>query len=134
MKTDDIDRQILIKFLQNVLVVLSSIIKLQFSISDILNIAFNHSRVMNQAMTPAHFGPLAISTSIKGSAKSGFAILSLCRKTLEHINDSGISSCWAIADKKNLESQNLLIALGFKFKKEIPLFGRTDYLYILKFQ
>ena len=33
-----------------------------------------------------------------------------------------------------VEYQNLLIALGFKFKKEIPLFGRTDYLYILKFQ
>jgi len=118
---------------QNMFIILSSLINSNFSFNDILNIGLNHSKVMDKAVIPSHFGPVAISTSIKGSAKGGFAVLSLCRKALKQLNETGINSCWGIADKRNLESQNLLIALGFKYDAEIRLFGRTDYLYTLNF-
>ena len=120
-------------FWQNIYIVLSSVLTLNFSFNDILNIGLNHSKVMDKAVIPSHLGPIAISTNIKGSAKGGFAILSLCRKALSQLNKSGINSCWGIADKRNLESQNLLTALGFEYKDEISLFGRKDYLYILNF-
>ena len=110
---------------------LLAVFRLRLSINDILNVLYNHDKVMRFSGVKAHFGPAALAPEVKSTPRGGFIILSLSREVLRLLRvHVGTEACWGVADYRNVQSQKLMELLKFERIGKIKLFGRIDYVYL----